>query len=320
MGDKAATQPDGTGTLYIDNIRLYPPRCMASILKSAADLNSDCIVNYEDVDALVNQWLRSGLAVTPVAPAGANLVGQWKFDDGAGTTAADSSGRGNNGLLQGNPVWVAGHDSGALWFNGVGDYVDLPIGAVLNSLTNSTFAVWANSSNAGGGWQRIFDFGLDTTSYMFLTPRTAGAAGPMRFAITTNGGGAESQVTTASNLPSGWHHVAVTINADTDTVTLYQDGLPVAQTSAVSLTPSSLGATTNNWLGRSEYNDPYYMGRLDDFRIYNKALSASEVASLAGRQSQFSQPYDLNADGAVNLKDYAILASAWLTEMLWPQP
>jgi hypothetical protein len=51
----------------------------------------------------------------------------------------------------------------------------------------------------------------------------------------------------------------------------------------MTLTPSSLGNTTQNWLGRSHYNDPYFYGRIDDFRIYDRSLNAAEVQSLANQ-------------------------------------
>jgi hypothetical protein len=319
VGNKTAPQTGGTGKMYFDDIRLYPARCIPSLAKPAADLNDDCIVNYEDIGILTERWLETGLVVTPVQPASANLIGHWKLDDGFGTTAVDSSVNSNNGTLVGDTQWVAGHDGGALRFDGTDDYVELPIGSLIGSLSNCTFAIWASFPNAGGAWQRIFDFGTGETAYMFLSPRI-GTAGEMRFAITVEGGGAPEQMATApSTLPSGWHHVAVTIDADKDTITLYLDGSVVAQNAQVTLSPSDLGVTTNNWLGRSQYiADAGYTGLLDEFRIYRRALSEAEVAWLAGRTAPFSIPADMHRDGVIDFKDYAELADSWLEELLWP--
>ena len=78
---------------------------------------------------------------------------------------------------------------------------------------------------------------------------------------------------------SVWHHVAVTLTAGTGL--LYVDGAPVGTNSAIALTPSDLGGTTQNCIGRSQYPaDPYLNGLVDDFRIYRGALSASDVASF----------------------------------------
>jgi hypothetical protein len=207
--------------------------------------------------------------------------------------------------------------------------VSLPIGPDINSLNSSTFATWVNFSNGGGSWQRIFDFGTGTTVYMFLTPRT-GTTGPMRFAILTSGSTTEQGVNSPSTLTRGWHHVAVTINAGSSTISLYLDGLLVARNTAATRTPSNLGVTTNNWLGRSQWTaDAYLNGYLDDFRIYSRALPPGEVASLAGKTAQFTQPLyllltpqnsgiNLYNDGRIDLRDYAVLAEKWLEELLWP--
>jgi hypothetical protein len=130
----------------------------------------------------------------------ANLVAHWKFDDGSGTTAQDSSGNGYDGTLFGEPKWVAGQIGGALEFDGTNDYVELPIGSLISSLTSSTFATWVDFSNEGGAWQRIFDFGTGTIINMFLTPRI-GTDGSMRFAITINTYNDEDQTTAQATLP-----------------------------------------------------------------------------------------------------------------------
>jgi len=319
VGNRTNPQAGGAGTMYFDDIRLYTVRCVPSLMRPAADLNGSCVVDYQDIVILAERWLDTGLIVTPLQPASANLVGHWKFDDGFGTTAVDSSGNANNGTLVGDTKWIAGHIGGALRFDGTDDYVELPIGSLIGQLSNCTFAIWANFSNAGGAWQRIFDFGTGETVYMFLSPRI-GTIGEMRFAITTQGGGAPEQMVTApGTLPSGWHHVAVTIDADKDTITLYLDGSAVAQNIQATLSPSDLGVTPNNWLGRSQYIvDAGYVGVLDEFRIYKRALAGAEVAWLAGRTAPFSIPADMHEDGVINFKDFARLADSWLEELLWP--
>ncbi len=206
-----------------------------------------------------------------------NLVGWWKFDEGYGTKVVDWSGQNNHADIVGEPEWIVGYDGAALKLDGSDDYVELPIGSVIESLTSSTFTIWVDFSNTGGAWQRIFDFGTGTTINMFLTPRID-TDGEMRFAITTGGGGAEEQVSAASTLSSGWHHVAVTIDADTSAINLYLDGIVIASNNAATLNPSALGATTNNWIGRSQYAaDAYFSGAVDDFRIYNYALSQEDI-------------------------------------------
>jgi hypothetical protein len=212
-----------------------------------------------------------------VGPGDPNLVGWWKLDETSGDIAYDSAGQ-NDGVAYGGPVWqpTGGKVGGAIRFDGVDDYVRLPIGSLIGSLTDSTFANWVNWSGQGGYWQRIFDFGSGTASYMFLTP-TGGTS--LRFAIKKPGGG-ESVLDGPSNLAPGWHHIAVAINGTTKAMQLYLDG-SVVRTATTQALPKDLGNTTQNWLGRSQYPDPYFNGSLDDFRIYNRVLSAAEVAQLA---------------------------------------
>ena len=62
---------------------------------------------------------------------------------------------------------------------------------------------------------------------------------------------------------------------------LYVNGAAVMTNSSLLMRPSMLGATTNNWVGRSQYTaDPYFDGEIDELRIYGRALSAAEITSL----------------------------------------
>jgi hypothetical protein len=101
----------------------------------------------------------------------------------------------------------------------------------------------------------------------------------MYFAITTEGAANQSLVQpTGFDIETGWHHVAVTIDADRQTMILYYDGEELARNNSVLLSPSDLGETTNNWLGRSHNeDDSYYLGSMDDFRIYDYALTQAEI-------------------------------------------
>ncbi len=204
-------------------------------------------------------------------------IGWWKLDETAGTVAADASGNANDGVVSGGAAWVAGKVDGALSFDGTDDFATLPIGSIIASLSDTTVATWANFSNAGGAWQRIFDFGSGTGVYMFLCPRV-GTNGVMRFAIRTATVG-EQVVNTRTTLPSDWHHVAVVLEAATKTIKLYQDGALVGS-GATQLLPKDMGNTTQNWLGKSQWPDALYQGSLDEFRIYNRAMSQDEVANV----------------------------------------
>ena len=212
-----------------------------------------------------------------------NLVGWWKLDEvcGDSTTILDSSGNDNHGTFAGDVQYVDGFDGEALGFDGRNDYAELPIGSVIGSLRSSTFAVWLDSQ-PGGSWVRAFDFGTDDPNfYMCLGPRWW-FMDDMYFAITTEGTANQSLVQpTGFDIETGWHHVAVTIDAEKTTMILYYDGEELARNDSAVLSPSDLGETTNNWLGRShDEDDSYYLGSMDDFRIYNYALTQAEIQKV----------------------------------------
>jgi hypothetical protein len=179
------------------------------------------------------------------------------------------------------------------------EYVELPVG-IVEGLTDFTVATWVNPA-ATTTWSRIFDFGTGQGVNMFLTVN-AGAA--PRFAITTGGGGAEQLVdSSAGQLPTNqWTHLAVTKTGTT--ATLYVNGEPVGTNPEMTLSPADLGSTNQNWIGRSQYPDPLFNGTVDEFQIYDRGLSQSEVQSLltppAGNGNVASYPFD-EADGATAL-------------------
>ncbi len=191
--------------------------------------------------------------------------------DGAGGNAASCNATGPR---------VPGQIGTALSLCGNNEYVGLPSG-IVSGLSDFTISAWVNPS-ANTAWSRVFDFGTGTGDYMFLTLNAGG--GPLRFAITTSGGGGEQQINGPGELPlNTWSHVAVTLSGTTGT--LYVNGTAVGTNNNMTLTPADLGDTNQNWIGRSQYPaDPYLDGAVDDFQIYDSALTAAQVSALAGGQ------------------------------------
>jgi hypothetical protein len=237
----------GSGTVYVDDIRLYA----------------------------------TAPAVTaPVNPGADDLAARYAFEN----NVTDLTGNGYDGTPQGDPFYddAVGTLGRAIMFDGINDHVELPIGSLIGSLTDITITTWAILTESNASWQRILDFGTSSSAgYMFLCPRT-GTNGPVRFAITPTGGAEESVVESTSPLTSGWHHVGVTIDSATMTISVYIDGALAASAPTATL-PQDLGQTTQNWLGRSQYEaDAYFNGYLAELNIYNRALSAGEIRYLAG--------------------------------------
>jgi fibronectin type 3 domain-containing protein len=202
----------------------------------------------------------------PATPRGAALV----HLELQGNTL-DSSGKGNNATVTGSPTYVAGSIGQAIDLNGSTDYLRIPSG-VIGGVDNMTIAAWVNW-DGGGAWQRIFDFGDGTARYMFLSP--SAGTGKLRFAFNNGKGEQIAEATTA--LATGtWVHVAVTLSGDT--ATLYVNGASVA-TKVAAINPTGFDfKPANNYIGKSQFAaDPLFNGRIDDFRIYSYALTASQV-------------------------------------------
>ncbi len=242
VGDGSA---GGTGTILVDEIRLYATAPQIAV---------------------------------PTDPGTKGLEALYSMEG----NVKDSSGKARDGTANGGPGYAdgsAGYGK-ALVLDGTNDYVDLPIGNLINTLGGSTFAAWVNFANAGGGWQRIFDFGTGTTDYVFLTPRQ-GTTGATRCAIRTAAIG-EQGVNGPVTLPSGWHHMAVVFDDAAMRIRLYVDGVEVGSGATI-LLPKDMGVTTQNWLGRSQWpDDGFFTGAIDDFRIYSRPLSGGEILYLAG--------------------------------------
>ena len=183
----------------------------------------------------------------------------------------DSAGT-RHGILQGSAAYVPGVHGDAIVLDGAVNYVALPQGiASYKPITIATRVNWAG----GAMWQRIFDFGNNTSQYFFLTPRSGDNT--LRFAIASGSSAVEQRLET-TQLPSNqWVHLAVVLDGTTGR--LYVDGKPVA-TGPVSFSPAVL-RTVNNYLGKSQFPDPLFRGSLDDFQIYHTALSDADIAALA---------------------------------------
>ncbi|HXN34349.1 MAG TPA: LamG domain-containing protein [Polyangiaceae bacterium] len=276
--DAQAVGTDDTGT--------FDATGDAGGLDATADaITLDAPANDGDTggnDALVDSAVDRGAPDAPVDSASdtgpdappdsgdSTLIAYYPFDESTGTTSADASGNNRTAMMQG-ATFSAGIQGNAATMNGTTQYVILPPG-IVNGLTSFSISAWFYL-NDGTLNSRVFDFGSGTTDYMFLTPEQ------MRFAISTSGFGGEQQIVGPTIPTSVWRHVAVTLSGATGT--LYVNGVAQTPNTNMTLKPTSLGSTTQNWIGRSQYaNDAYLNGKVDNFRIYNRALSAAEVQAL----------------------------------------
>ncbi|MBW8781514.1 MAG: alginate lyase family protein [Verrucomicrobia bacterium] len=278
----AVTLNGSTGSLYVNgrlvgqNTNMY----FSPLRIGSTTLNYIGKSQWSDpyLNGLVDDFriYRGALTLADVQTLAATGVAHLKFDETAGTTALDSTRNGWTGTLVNGPTWTTGTLANAVSFDGSNDYVSLPAG-VVNGLTTCTLTSWVYL-NSVTNWTRVFDFGTGTTNYMFLTPKN-GSANKVRFAIRTASVSEQVIDSTSAITAAGWHHIAVTLNGATGT--LYIDGAQVGQNTAMTLNPSSLGSTTLNYLGKSQFSaDPYLNGKVDDFHIYGTVLTAAQISSL----------------------------------------
>mgnify|MGYP001371839400 CR=1 FL=1 len=193
-----------------------------------------------------------------------------------------------NGSLRNGAMVVNDPDrGGVLNLNGTGNYVTLP-----NSVANAnTFAAWVKW-NGGADWQRIFDFGSNTTRYAVLTPRAS--SGKMRFTIRI--GGSSQIVEAPAALPTNaWTHVALALDGSRGS--LYMNGNLVASSNNITIRPWQLLARSN-YVGKSQFaTDPMFHGQIDSFRIFGRTLSEDEIRELAWAHPSLAHRYSFNYDG-----------------------
>ncbi|GAB1155103.1 hypothetical protein YWY31_11280 [Paenibacillus illinoisensis] len=252
-------------------------------------ISADGVVNRPrsgkgDAKVKLTATIRKGTAtatktfsvIVPEQAAGP-LLGEYTFDNKKlAKIAQDFSKNGYHGQSFNVVGSAISSKNQAAAFNGKDSYIQLP--GLLTDTTDFTFSAWVNW-DGGGAWQRIFDFGNGLTRHMFLTPSQHNGA--LQFTIHDQG--RDQSLIATEALPSNqWVHVAVTLQGDTGT--LYVNGKSVASSSEITFNPKDLQAV-EAYLGKSRYAaDPFYQGKMDQVRVYDKALSAKEIQRQAAVQ------------------------------------
>ncbi len=207
----------------------------------------------------------------------------YAFDAAAvsSVTVPDKTGNGHDGTLVGGAELTAEH-GGSVKLDGTNDAVRLPDG-ILKGLTDATVTMSINVDQTLVRPAWIFSFATHQaavagTKYMGLLED---GSGRFRASITSNWYSAEQTVSKGSALNRGvWKKIAYTISGNT--ATLYEDGVQIAQNTGLTLTPESMEQTIANYIGRPTYSgDKYFKGKVSDFRLYARSLTAVEVAAVA---------------------------------------
>ena len=198
----------------------------------------------------------------------------FNFNENEGTHPHDKWGY-YKGILNSEVTWEPGLQNSGIYLDGTAtSYMDIEEG-VMESLTDFTISAWLKLETVQN-WVRVFDFGIDTDRYMFLSPRSA-TTGNFRFAF-KNGTDEEAIDTNISPTTGEWIHVAVTLEGSK--AVLYIDGVEAGRNENMTINPSMLGKTTHNYIGKSQWPDPNLNGKIDEFQIYNYALTPEEIVQL----------------------------------------
>jgi concanavalin A-like lectin/glucanase superfamily protein len=211
------------------------------------------------------------------------LVGHWRFDEGKGETAADSSGRGHSARLVGGPTWTRGVLAGGLQFNGGDCYVELPRSAVLDGLQKESHTVcaWVKPDLLPKDVRPNQGFGI-VLKEGFNDGLVYGGEGQwiMEYWLQGNVPGMAISETFA---PGRFYHVAGVVDR-AGTTGVFVDGVlkrsvswnPKSPTRDYGTTPWRLGIMSPG----HERMRFAFKGILDDVRLYNRALSAAEIDAL----------------------------------------
>ena len=217
-----------------------------------------------------------------VPNATARLVGYWRFDEGAGaTTAADSSGHGHIGVLEGlSPTtsWVPGHQGTALQItitSGSDPGVRVEMTPILAGLQRFTIAAWINHSSTSSAFGSVLSRQLDLDYQeiynLSLTPTD------VVLWVGGRGEGTATVLLPAAGLDGIWVHVAATY--DGTHLRLFKDGiegasLPFTRSLASDTSPLYLGTSKNGT------SSEVFVGLLDEVVLYQVALPREAIDSL----------------------------------------
>jgi hypothetical protein len=216
------------------------------------------------------------VTVNVTAPSDDGLVLALGFDENMGLTAFDGSGRNHHGAISGAER-VSGKIGGALRFDGVDDWVTVADAPGLDLSSGMTLEAWVKPSGVAGWNTVLLKEGAGNMAYE-LYANNPDIARPAGY-FTTPGGGLRGVTGTAALQANVWTHLAVTY--DGASMRLYVNGAlarTVARTGAIVATngPLHIG-------GNEVWGGEWFTGLLDEVRIYNRALSATEIkADMSG--------------------------------------
>ncbi|TYP78926.1 LamG-like jellyroll fold domain-containing protein [Paenibacillus methanolicus] len=232
------------------------------------------------------------------------LAGSYLFDE-EGALGLDYSGAGHDGTMH-DAVRTAGARDGGALLNGTTSYIELPE-QVLKDADGFTFTSWIKPA-AIDSVSTLFDFKSEAGGMALAVDEQD----VLRFNASPNNG-KHISISGGKAASEEWHHAAVAVTGNS--AILYVDGKESARSSDI---PSGLLSVVKNGgaklIGKSHANKDYYKGVLDEAKLYNRALSAAEIAALAADKPippEVEEPDPVNPNAAVDADVSTSFVSAW---------
>jgi hypothetical protein len=203
-----------------------------------------------------------------MASPGSGLIAAYGFEEGAGTLAGDTSGYANHGTISGAAWQSAGRFGKALEFDGIGDWVTVPDAASLDLTSGMTLEAWVYPTAASDGTVITKESAGGLVYALYSYDNT-----PLPVAYLNVGSYWSAAGTTALPLTS-WSHLAATY--DGATLRLFVNGALVSSRLVANSILTSAGALR---IGGNGLWGEFFQGRIDEVRLYNRALNAAEIAA-----------------------------------------
>ena len=234
-------------------------------------------VDEARVRAINRQVIAAGTKPAPTPPPGKpglDGVSHWTFDEGQGTTAADTGGT-HPLTLENGAGWTPGVAGNALKLNGVDQFATAGTPVVKTQGRNYSVSAWVRLDQVGGAFQTVVSEDSATNSAFFL--QYSGADRQFAFSYV----GVRALASTVGTPQVGrWYHLVGVRDATDSTLTIYVDGRLSGSTSVLGNADAGTGALV---VGRGQFGGnpvDYLAGSVDDTRVFDRALSADEVTSL----------------------------------------
>ncbi|OGE92802.1 MAG: hypothetical protein A3C85_01555, partial [Candidatus Doudnabacteria bacterium RIFCSPHIGHO2_02_FULL_48_21] len=243
----------------------------------------------------------ASIRFAPPAQAAAptsGLVGYWNFNEVSGTTAGDSSGNGNTGALTNGPAWVSGQiGSGALSFDSVDDEVNIGSASSIDDIEiqgGISISAWIFARSYGES-----NVGTIISKARFGTPnwrlRLEGSNNRIRFTKDYNTADLDKSTnngTFPTSFFNSWKHLVLTWDGGDahSGIHIYLDGIELGSGGTNGSAAKNSDSTATLYIGSTGSGINDFDGRIDEVRIYNRALSASEVLDVYNDMGSTSSP------------------------------